>query len=143
MTQTAPNVPPTLPEDVAPEIGYNTPRFTNYLFTLMLLAGPAYFATAHVFQASKYNGNHAGVVGVSIIISLISFLVTKSLIPHVKQLTQKAGLFGKDLNKGEVGRKMQVYEKNFMLIKYFSAQKHLELYLPLCLLLPVVPFKPS
>jgi hypothetical protein len=42
------------------------------------------------------------------IVSLISYILTVKLIPIIKLKTLEAGLFGKDLNKGEKGLKTKM-----------------------------------
>ncbi|EFC47309.1 predicted protein [Naegleria gruberi] len=49
-------------------------------------------------------------IQISIIISLIGYAVTLFMIPSIKGLNEKAGLAGKDLNKGEEGAKTKVPE---------------------------------
>lgn len=41
--------------------------------------------------------------------SLFAYWLTVTVIPHTGVATKKAGLWGKDLNKGEAGAKMQMY----------------------------------
>lgn len=46
----------------------------------------------------------------TLIVSIVGYITTISLIPYVKEMTLKAGLSGKDLNKGEEGKKTEIPE---------------------------------
>lgn len=50
------------------------------------------------------------VIQVSLVVSVIAWILTIKLIPSVAELTANAGLAGKDLNKGEEGAKQRVPE---------------------------------
>ena len=77
-------------------------KLTSALLVLVCLAPCAYFAIPHIVTNQ--------VIQVSLIVSVAAFVVTNSLIPSVKELTAKAGLAGKDLNKGEAGEKNKIPE---------------------------------
>jgi hypothetical protein len=72
----------------------------NAILACVPLAPAAYLIYPHL---------HNPTIAITLVVSIVSFLVTSFVIPHIKPLNVKAGLFGKDLNKGEAGLKMQVY----------------------------------
>jgi UDP-N-acetylglucosamine--dolichyl-phosphate N-acetylglucosaminephosphotransferase len=76
--------------------------FTSTLFVLLCLAPCVYFSIPHLLSST--------IIQVSTIAAVIAFIVTNTLIPSVKELTAKAGLAGKDLNKGEAGSKDKIPE---------------------------------
>ena len=44
-----------------------------------------------------------------ILVGIIGYFITVLLIPTIKEMTAKKGLGGKDLNKGEAGKKILMF----------------------------------
>ncbi|KAL0481999.1 UDP-N-acetylglucosamine-dolichyl-phosphate N-acetylglucosaminephosphotransferase [Acrasis kona] len=73
----------------------------NAILALVPLAPALYLILPHLSDP---------VIIITVAISILSFVITALLIPQTKDLNIKANLFGRDLNKGEQGKKMQVPE---------------------------------
>lgn len=77
-------------------------KVSNMALAMIPLLPCAYFGYEHMLQSTT--------IQLSLLFSLIAFVLTVAVIPQVSQLTEKAGLAGKDLNKGEQGAKTKVPE---------------------------------
>jgi len=73
----------------------------NALLALVPLSPAIYLILPHLNNPT---------VAITLAVSVVAFLVTTLAIPQIQDLNVKAGLFGKDLNKGEAGLKMQIPE---------------------------------
>jgi len=76
----------------------------NFIGGIALVAPLLYIFLTHEFLRNNY------MIQTSIVVALLGYGVTLYMIPSIKGLNEKAGLAGKDLNKGEAGQKTKVPE---------------------------------
>lgn len=77
---------------------------TNVLLSLIPLLPCVYFILPYISGKSQLQFD----ILITIVISIGAFFLTISILPNTAKATRKAGLWGKDLNKGEKGLKLRV-----------------------------------
>lgn len=91
-----------LPPEKKTEKRMTSNKLINISLVLIALAPCVYFGYEKLLNSV--------VIQVSIVVSMIALILTIKLVPSVAELTAKAGLAGKDLNKGEEGEKQRIPE---------------------------------
>ncbi|KAF0976103.1 hypothetical protein FDP41_004778 [Naegleria fowleri] len=79
-------------------------KLLNMIGGLALIAPLMYMFLTHEILRNNT------MIQMSILLSIVGYFVTLFMIPSIKGLCEGAGLWGKDLNKGEAGQKMKIPE---------------------------------
>jgi hypothetical protein len=77
---------------------------TNFILAGIVLTPLFNFLYPHLLD-TKYQYP----LTITLLVSLVAYFTTITLIPSVKLMTLKKGLSGKDLNKGEAGKNIDMY----------------------------------